>query len=421
MHDPRLDGADAGRLLVVPLVILACGHMLSNMIRTLPAIAVDVMAPDLHSNPHDIASLTAAYHFAFALSQLPVGAALDRFAVRSVALALLAGTAVGGAFAALAGGPPGFLVAQLLLGVATSGMLMCPMTLAARRLSPARFGFWSGLTISLGNMGMLLSASPLAWIVDAFGWRAGFWVAVMLSFAIAAAVIAGVPTDRPDARKAHALLPEMLDVIRLAVTPALRGIVVIAFVSIAVVFVLRGLWAGPWLMDVKGLSRVATGNTLFVVTLALIAGPFLYGALDRRFGHRRALVAGGHLLSASAIVAMALGAPGHALSRLFGVAQMPTSYDAGLMIALGFTISAQPLIFAMARQAVAVANTGKALAAVNLSLFLGTAVMQSATDPVAALGGLPAVLLFMATELVAGALVFLWWTRAASGREARFG
>ena len=63
----------------------------------------------------------------------------------------------------------------------------------------------------------------------------------------------------------------------------------------------------------------------------------------------------------------------------------------------------------------------KALAAVNLSLFLGTAVMQSATDPVAALGGLPAVLLFMATELVAGALVFLWWTRAASGREARFG
>ena len=105
MHDPRLDGADAGRLLVVPLVILACGHMLSNMIRTLPAIAVDVMAPDLHSNPHDIASLTAAYHFAFALSQLPVGAALDRFAVRSVALALLAGTAVGGAFAALAGKP----------------------------------------------------------------------------------------------------------------------------------------------------------------------------------------------------------------------------------------------------------------------------------------------------------------------------
>lgn len=413
MHDRRPDEADAGALLIVPLVILACGHMLSNMIRTLPAIAVDVMAPDLHSNAHDIASLTAAYHFAFAISQLPVGAALDRFAVRTVALALLAGTALGGAFAALAGGPLGFLIAQLMLGVATSGMLMCPMTLAARRLSPARFGFWSGLIISLGNMGMLLSASPLAWIVDGYGWRAGFWFSVLLSFAIAVAVIVGVPTDKPEAKKAHALFAEMLGVIRLAVTPALRGIVTIAFVSIAVVFVLRGLWAGPWLMDIKGLSRVATGNTLFVFTLALIAGPFLYGALDRKLGRRRALVAAGHCLAAFVIVLMASGAPGYPLSRSLGVAQIPAGYDGVLLVVLGFTISAQPLIFAMARQAVAVEHTGKALAAVNLSLFLGTAVMQSATDPVAALWGLPAVLLFMATELIVGALIFLWWTRPA--------
>jgi predicted MFS family arabinose efflux permease len=416
VHDPRPDEADAGALLIVPLVILACGHMLSNMIRTLPAIAVDVMAPDLHSNAHDIASLTAAYHFAFALTQLPVGAALDRFAVRTVALALLAGTALGAVFAALAGGPLGFLTAQILLGIATSGMLMCPMTLAARRLSPAKFGFWSGLIISLGNMGMLLSASPLAWIVDGLGWRAGFWFAVILSCAIAVAVIAGVPTDRPDAKKTHALLAEMLGVIRLAVTPALRGIVTIAFVSIAVVFVLRGLWAGPWLMDIKGLSRVATGNTLFVFTLALIAGPFLYGALDRRLGHRRTLVATGHLLSAFVIVLMMFGAPGHALSRLFGVSQMPASYDGMLLVMLGFTISAQPLIFAMARQAVAIENTGKALAAVNLSLFLGTAVMQSATDPVAALWGLPSVLLFIAAELIIGVAIFLWWTRPVPTR-----
>jgi MFS family permease len=61
-----------------------------------------------------------------------------------------------------------------MLGIATSGMLMCPMTLAAKQLSAARFGLWSGAILSIGNIGMLLSSSPLAFLVDHYGWRSGF-------------------------------------------------------------------------------------------------------------------------------------------------------------------------------------------------------------------------------------------------------
>ncbi len=416
MHDIRRNTTDLGTLLIVPLVILACGHMLSNLVRTLPAVAVDVMAPDLHSNSHDIASLTAAYHLAFAACQLPVGAALDRFSVRAVALTLFAGTLAGSVFAALSSGPLGFLGAQIVLGMATSGMLMCPMTLAARRLSPVKFGLWSGIILSLGNSGMLLSASPLAWVVENFGWRTGFWIAAILSCAIALAVSICVPADRPQAPKISAPLREMIEVVRLAAAPSLRGIVAIAFVSIAVVLVLRGLWAGPWLMDIKGLSRMDAGNVLFLFTLALIGGPFLAGALDRRWGRRRELVAASHLGAAVTLLLIATGAPGYAVADWFGVSQMPVQYDSVLLIVLGLVISSQPLIFAMARQVVAVENTGKALSAVNLSLFLGTAVMQSATDPIAARWGLPAVMLFMAAALAAGTVAFIYLTRPAQAR-----
>ena len=60
-------------------------------------------------------------------------------------------------------------MAQLVLGIANSGMLMCPMTLAAKQLPPERFGLWSGGILSLGNTGMLLSASPLAYVVEQLG------------------------------------------------------------------------------------------------------------------------------------------------------------------------------------------------------------------------------------------------------------
>lgn len=46
----------------------------------------------------------------------------------------------------------------------------------------------------------------------------------------------------------------------------------------------------------------------------------------------------------------------------------------------------------------------------NLAFFRGAALMQSLTGAVAALAGLPAVLLFLAAMLAFGALIFLTYT-----------
>ena len=69
-------------------------------------------------------------------------------------------------------------------------------------------------------------------------------------------------------------------------------------------------------------------------------------------------------------------------------------------------MSAQPLVYGMTRQLVDAQNTGKALSAINLAFFLGAALMQSATGVVAAVFGLPAVLLFMAAVLIIGTWCF---------------
>src|SRR5215218_8806605 len=404
---------DAGiniRALIFALLALACGHMLSTLLRTIPAISLDVMAADFHTSPQALASLTSIYHFAFAASQVPVGAAMDRFGVRPVSLSLLCGTIIGTLASGLATGPEGFLFGQFLLGVATSGMLMCPMTLAAKQMSAAKFGLWSGVILSVGNIGMLLSSSPLAFVVEQWGWRAGFWISAGLGVAVALAVYALVPNQRAEHADRSSPLSQMASVLRIGLSRPLRGLIAIALVTLAAVLVLRGLWGGPWLMEVKGLSRIEAGNTLGLFTIAMIIGPALIGVFDRRFGHRRETLVATHCLAALLLVLMAAGAPQFPVSDLFGVAAMPAQYDTTLLVLLGFAMSAQPLVYGMTRQLVDAQNTSKALSAINFAFFLGAALMQSATGVVAALFGLPAVLLFMAATLIVGTIVFLMYT-----------
>lgn len=386
---------EASAALVVPLLVLALGHVLSNAVRTLPAIAADLLAHDLGVTADGLAALTGGFLFAFALGQVPLGVALDRWGVRPVSLTLFALVCAGTAAAAAAPGPWSFLLAQITMGLGCCGMLLCPMTYAARILTPARFGLWSGLLQAVGNTGMLLSASPLAWLVDTHGWRAGFWASTGFGLIAMALVFVTVRDTPPPRDPTRTLLGDARETLTLSASPALRGVVALTFASFAVVMGIRGLWGGPWLMEVKGLTRIEAGHVLFVATLSLIIGPAMSGVLDRHLGHRRAVLAIGHLLAAALLFAM------------LAAASLPAGVDAALLIAFGLAISVQPLSFAVARSAVPVAQTGRALAAVNLSFFGGAAVLQAASGPAAALGGIGAAIAVFAGAVVLCTLLFL--------------
>jgi len=372
--------------------------VLSNLVRTLPAIAADMLGADLGTGTDGLASLTGVYNFAFALAQVPVGVALDRFGVRRVSLALLVITTAGAVLAAAAGGPVGFLIAQVVLGTGCAGALLCPYTLAAKTLSAARFGLWSGLIQAFGNGGMLLSASPLALLVEAEGWRAGYLAAAALGI-VALGLVALLVRDAPAPAPAASMAGEAREVLRLLVSPALRPAVVIGFASFAAVIGVRGLWGGPWLMEVKHLPRVEAGNVLLLATAALVAGPALWGIVDRRIGHRRALLATGHLGAALCLGLVAIGAA------------LPAAWDAATLLGFGLLISSQPLVFALTRATVAPERAGKAMSAVNLSFFAGAAILQAASGPVAAVGGIGWAILFLAAALAGCTLAFLALSR----------
>jgi len=380
------------------ILALALGHVFSNAVRTLPAMAADVLQRDLGISTDGLAALTGAFPAAFALTMLPVGVALDRYGVKPTALALLAIAAVGSALGAVATGPWSMLLAQVVLGIGCSGMLMCPMTYAAKNLPPQKFGLWGGLIQAFGNTGMLLSASPLAVLVDHAGWRSGYLACGALAIAAAIAVVAVVREVRtpPQARRSAA--EDAHDVIALGLSRDIRGPMVITFASFAAVLGVRGLWGGPWLMEMKGLARVPAGHVLLACTVALIIGPVIAGVLERRFQrHRRALLAAGHLGAAATILLLVAG--GH---LGWGVAS-----DVALLFAFGLLISSQVICFALVRAAVAPERVGRALSAMNFSFFGGAAVLQAASGVAASAGGIGAALAVFAGALVICTLAFL--------------
>ena len=391
-RDEGVAAAGAGGV-AVPILALTLGHVFSNAVRTLPAVAADVLAADLNLSAEGLAAVTAVFPASFALAMVPTGVALDRYGVRRTALALLAVGAVGAVLAALAGGAAGMLLAQAVLGVGCSGMLMCPVTFAARALPLPRFALWSGIIQAFGNTGMLLSASPLALLVEWRGWQAGFWASAALAVLAWTAVALAVPEPPLQRTARRTVWQDAREVVTLARSPALRPLMVFAFASFAAVLGVRGLWGGPWLMEVKGLGRVEAGNLLLLCTAALTLGPALAGVVDRLLGRRAAL--------------MAAGGPGGPLASALGLPVLPPAFDGMLLALFGLTISFQVLIFPAARAMVPAEQTGRALSAINTSFFGGAAAMQAVSGVAAAFGGIAAALCSFAAALLLCSAGFL--------------
>jgi len=394
----------------LPLIILTLclGHVFSNAVRTIPAIAADVLTRDLGISAETLAQVTGAFPLAFAAVMIPVGIGLDRHGVKRVSLFLLTVAGSGAILGALATGPWSMLAAQVVLGAGCSGMLMCPITYAARALSAPRFAVWSGVIQAVGNTGMLLSASPLALLVEAADWRAGYLACACIAGIAIAAVAALVPRDAPAERPpSRGLLRDAREVVALATAPRLRGLLVLVFCSFASVLGLRGLWGGPWLMEAKGLDRIEAGNVLLACTVALTVGPALAGLVLRRTGNAAALLVGSHLACAGFILLLAAGGPGGVLAGALGLPVLPVAWDLALLVAFGLVISFQVLGFSIVRAVVPPEQAGRALSAANLSFFLGAAVLQGLSGLMAGWGGIGAALMTFAVALILCPLGFL--------------
>ena len=386
---------------VVMLMALTSGFALSQAYRTVAALMAPQLQTEFAATPQALGAFAGAFHFAFGAMQIFVGIGIDLHGIRRTVLTAFPLAVAGSLLAAFAHRFEWLVLGQALIGIGCAPAFLVCTVFVARRYPPERFAAISGLVLGLGGVGMLATGSPLAWLIDAASWRAGFVVLAACSAAAWAAIWWWVAEPAPDGSSAEkeSIGTAMRRFGALFTLPHTAGIVALAAVTYASFITVRGLWLGPLLIARHGFSLIEVGHVALVVSLASMVGPPLFGRLDPGPGTRRRWLVAGTLVCATllGLVASNLGATSDVvLSTVFGLLS-------GYMV----------LQYADVRAAYPASLTGRALALFTMAMFLGVAAMQwftgwvAALAPVLGLDPFVATLAAIAALLVAGALAYI--------------
>lgn len=395
-------GGSAGASRATMLVALASGFALSQAYRTVAALMAPPLQAEFAATPQALGTFAGAFHFAFGAMQIFVGIGIDLHGVRRTVLALFPIAVAGSLVAAFATRFEWLVLGQALIGIGCAPAFLVCTVYIARAYPAERFSAVSGLVLGLGGVGMLATGSPLAWLIDAWSWRAGFLVLAACSAVAWVAIwwwVAEPSGDTPSPAERETIGTAMRRFGALFTLPHTAGIVALALVTYASFITLRGLWLGPLLIDRHAFSLVDAGHVAFVVSLVSMAGPPLFGRFDPGPGTRRRWLVVGTLVIAALLGLMAanFGAgPDVVLSTVFGLLS-------GYMV----------LQYADVRAAYPASMTGRALALLTMAMFLGVAAMQWFTGWVAALAPLlgldpyVAILVAIAALLTAAAVAYV--------------
>lgn len=390
---------------LLTLLPLAAGYFLSYLFRNVNGvIATDIMR-DLGIGAGALGLLTSVYFLTFAAAQLPVGVLLDRFGPRRVQCALLLCAGAGSLVCALPAGLPGLLLGRALIGLGTAGGLVAGLKASAEWFPRERLPLVNGALVMCGGLGAFAATWPVEYGLSRTDWRGLLVLLAIAAAGIAVAVrliVPGREAARPVQQGAAVRLRDV------ASDPRFQRFAPLSASCFGSVLAVQGLWAGPWLADVDGLSRAEVASDLACMAVVLIVAAPLWGALTQRLRGRLPLAQVGAgacalLMATECAVLTTTGFTSVAAWCLFAVF--------GGMTVLSFSVVAD--VFPSAA-------IGRANAALNVlhigcsfAVQLGIGQIVALWDPVA--GHYPAVAykagLALPLAMQAAALLWFAWPR----------
>jgi len=358
-------------------------YVFSWLHRVAPAVVASDLMRAFTITAATLGNLSAIYPYVFAIMALVAGSLADTLGPRwTIALG---GTTMG-LGAVLFGVAPSFPIAfagRLLVGLGASVILIAWLALAAAWFRPNEFAMISGWTQTVGTLGALVAAAPLALLVGAVGWRSTFVVIGGVTLLLAATAAALV-RDHPQALGLPAVNPSGRSRATPTVREVLRGVpgilanprtwppVLTATGVYTTQITLLGLWGVPYLVQVYGLSRLDASTFTSMIAIGMgVGAPFVGWLSDRRLGLRRLPMIACATIYALCWVPLAL--PG---------ARVPVALLAPFFLVMGFTSAGLVLVWSCVREVNDPARVGVAVGFCNLPIFLAIALLQWITGAI---------------------------------------
>ncbi len=383
------------------LLALCTAFMLSQSFRTVAAMMAPSLQDDLHLTPQQLGVFAASFHFAFGCMQLFMGIGIDLWGLRRTILTAFPMALAGAALSAQAPGFGWLVLGQVLIGVGCAPAFLVCTVFIARRFPAHRFAAVSGITLGIGGIGLLLTGTPMAWLVQSYSWRTGFAalaVGCALAWLIVFWRVRETEPTAPTTQTVGSFWTALMGFGQLFRQRHTWGIMAMGAVAYASFITLRGLWLGPLLMQRHGFTLVESGHVALVMSALSLFGPAFFGRLDPKEPTRRRWIVFFSTLMALQFLLMAWS--------------QASVLTVGVAVFMSFMGGYTVLQYADVRSAYPESMTGRALAVFTMAMFLGIALMQWITGSVASMAraaGLDpyaAVLATVAALLVSGAVVF---------------
>jgi predicted MFS family arabinose efflux permease len=293
----------------VALPFLA-GYFVSYVYRMVNAVLAPTLVAEFGLSAGGLGLLSSMYFLSFALCQLPVGVAMDRFGPRRVNAALLLVAAAGGAWFASAESAAAAIAARALIGVGVSACLMASLTAFVLWYPAERISTMNAIAFSAGAVGAMTATVPLELLLRVWPWRETFMLIVAATVIVSLVLWLWVPerTARPRDEKIQEIAEGLLQLLK---DPAFLRLAVCLGASQFAAVALQTLWVATWLRDVAGYSPAGVARGLLAVNVSMIVGYLAFGraadGLQRRGRSALPLLFGGVALSSLSLALLVLG------------------------------------------------------------------------------------------------------------------
>ena len=264
----------------------AAGYFLSYAFRAVNAAIGPELSRELGLGPGSFGAITSVYFMTFALAQLPLGVALDRWGPRRTESVLLCAAAIGAAIFAHASDTSELLAGRALIGLGVSSCLMAAFKANSLFWPISRLPLANGILMGFGGLGAASATIPVEMLLTVCDWRGVIDLMAVTTVAVAALIWYAAPDPAPVVQSAS-FADQARGIVRILAGVQFWRITALTGISHGTYLAYQTLWAGPWMRDVAGLDRADVAIGMALVTGMMAFGYPMLGAIADRLSARK--------------------------------------------------------------------------------------------------------------------------------------
>ncbi len=341
-------------------------YLYEYFIRVSPTVMVPELMQSFHIEAVQIGILAAAYLYAYAFMQIPVGMMMDKYGARRLLSFAAFVCAIGCGFYAGTDYYWFVVIGRILMGIGSAFGFLGMVYICSHWFERTKIATMIAIGNSFGMVGAIAGEGPLALSVIKFGWRApilflgavGLLLAIVMFFVLRSDDDCRIEQQDEKSREKIDVKANLKEV---ASNPQSWLIGIGTFLIYSTTTGFAALWGVPFLQSTYGFGKDKASFAISMIFVGWIVGGPLLGKISDRIKHRRLI------LIFSSIAGAIL------MSVLVYRLNLSIVLLYAILFLVGFCSSAENLCYCLAIEHNPQKAKGVASAFINFILFLGAA------------------------------------------------